>query len=428
MKHHLLILAFASSTLSYNIVIADNASDNQYTCWDDMSWAINTPEVSEKLGQRETYHKFLRDCEQTAGTHYCERQENWRMQMNMYQPRSVYNYTESGYFKMRAPDHILNLINDFWTRNRNEGVLEWADATTYHNNWAVPTYMVHMDNSSLPGGGPSLQVSISNAAREIIEEWTGMRQAISSVYGVRIYHNQSILAPHVDRLPLVSSCIINVDQDVEVDWPLEIYDHFGNGHNITMRPGDMLFYESHSVIHGRPFPLQGNFYANIFIHFEPFAKLNEPIATFPYREALPPYLIAESSWEPEWREMNPSGWDLLQNPWKLAERGDLYTLKYLLTVDPSQLHRYNVKGWQPLFFACKQGHLEVVKFLVEKGAKVNAISTIRPYRNPLMIADEYLGKDSSVSQYLRQQGARAEIKRMAQNAAAAYATSARSEF
>jgi hypothetical protein len=32
--------------------------------------------------------------------------------------------------------------------------------------------------------------------------------------------------------------------------------------------GDMVLYESHSVIHGRPFPLKGKFYANIFIHFE----------------------------------------------------------------------------------------------------------------------------------------------------------------
>ena len=28
-----------------------------------------------------------------------------------------------------------------------------------------------------------------------------------SLYGVRLYHNNSILAPHVDRMPLVTSCI-----------------------------------------------------------------------------------------------------------------------------------------------------------------------------------------------------------------------------
>jgi len=40
-----------------------------------------------------------------------------------------------------------------------------------------------------------------------------------------------------------------------------------------MKPGDMVLYESHSLIHGRPFPLKGRFFANIFIHFEPTGNL-----------------------------------------------------------------------------------------------------------------------------------------------------------
>jgi len=36
-----------------------------------------------------------------------------------------------------------------------------------------------------------------------------------------------------------------------------------------MEPGDLVLYESHSVIHGRPFPFEGDHYANIFVHFEP---------------------------------------------------------------------------------------------------------------------------------------------------------------
>ena len=31
----------------------------------------------------------------------------------------------------------------------------------------------------------------------------------------------------------------------------------------------MVLYESHSVVHGRPFPMKGNYFANVFIHFEP---------------------------------------------------------------------------------------------------------------------------------------------------------------
>ena len=45
--------------------------------------------------------------------------------------------------------------------------------------------------------------------------------------------------------------------------------HDGKATNITMEPGQMILYESHSVIHGRPFPLRGNYYANVFVHFEP---------------------------------------------------------------------------------------------------------------------------------------------------------------
>mmetsp|Transcript_16261 Transcript_16261/g.22921 ORF Transcript_16261/g.22921 Transcript_16261/m.22921 type:complete len:112 (-) Transcript_16261:224-559(-) len=33
--------------------------------------------------------------------------------------------------------------------------------------------------------------------------------------------------------------------------------------------GDLVLYESHSLIHGRPFPLKGKKYANLFVHFEP---------------------------------------------------------------------------------------------------------------------------------------------------------------
>ena len=58
------------------------------------------------------------------------------------------------------------------------------------------------------------------------------------------------MAPHVDRLPLVSSAIINVDQDVDEPWPLEVIGHDGIAVNITMVPGDLVLYESHSVIHG----------------------------------------------------------------------------------------------------------------------------------------------------------------------------------
>ena len=55
---------------------------------------------------------------------------------------------------------------------------------------------------------------------------------------------------YTDRLPLVSSAIINVAQDVDEPWPLEVIGHDGKAYNVTMEPGDLVLYESHSIIHG----------------------------------------------------------------------------------------------------------------------------------------------------------------------------------
>ena len=113
----------------------------------------------------------------------------------------------------------------------------------------------------------------------------------------------------VDRFPLVTSAIINVDQDVDEPWPLEVYGHDGMATNVTMEPGDMVLYESHSVVHGRPFPLNGKFYANVFVHFEPIGPLdpNGPDNYDPV-EDLPPYLVPGSRWAATWRHSHPNGY------------------------------------------------------------------------------------------------------------------------
>ena len=58
-----------------------------------------------------------------------------------------------------------------------------------------------------------MKKAIWEAARETISEWTGQELTESSLYGIRIYEEGSVLMSHVDRLPLVSSAIINVAQD-----------------------------------------------------------------------------------------------------------------------------------------------------------------------------------------------------------------------
>jgi len=419
-----------------------SSTPTSYTCFDDASWAVNTQDMSSRLPQqKQRYQEFMRKCALvTNSSDFCQYEENWRMQLNMYQPQSVYNYTRMGFAKQRAPEALMSLLREFWDQNRNQLVAEWSTnnkerpykqkATTYHNHWDAPTSIVRLYNRSLVGGGKNLQRTVTDLARLELQKWTSMQLAATSTYGIRVYHNQSILTPHVDRLPLVISAIINVDQDLGPDqepWPLEIYDHEGKAYNVTMEPGDMVFYESHSIIHGRPFPFSGNYFANVFVHFEPIGPLlpdnvdGTSLSRFvdsrvfdTTKKVIPPYLVPGSPWEPEWRQVNPDGWHVLRDPWIAIHRGDLPTLRYMVTLNPQLVHanaddEEEEGGWQPLFAACRRGELDIVQFLVEQGANVNAIAdedSSEALISPLVICNQYHGADSAVSVYLRSQGAR----------------------
>ncbi len=74
-----------------------------------------------------------------------------------------------------------------------------------------------------------------------------------------------------------------------------------------MEPGDMVLYESHSVIHGRPFPMRGNYFANCFIHFEPIEPIEGESLYDPELDT-PPYIVRDSVWEERWMQMYPEGW------------------------------------------------------------------------------------------------------------------------
>ena len=160
--------------------------------------------------------------------------------------------------KIRAPQEVRRLLTNHWERNKEMQKLEkWPTGNVYTNHWAAPTYIVSVEDTSLRGGGSQLKNEIWEAAKSTIEQWTGMEQKPCSQYGIRVYTEGAVLNPHVDRLPLVSSAIVNVAQDLGEPWPLEVYNRDGQAVNVTMEPGDMVLYESHSLIHGETL-LRGN--------------------------------------------------------------------------------------------------------------------------------------------------------------------------
>ena len=427
----LVILLFCFEIVDGHQVAHSHNESTAYNCFDDASWAVKTQRVSDRLtpSRRVAYDKFLESCRTAAGEEnawrLCDKEEQHRLHMNVDQPPSVYNYTDTGFRKGRAPESLRHLLQAFWNKNHpNNAAVEWKEVNPYHNPWDTEPDIVNVADRRLLLGGPALQAAIADAVRPLLEEWTGMRQAMTSVYGIRIYYRNSILTPHVDRLPLVASAIINVAQKVDTPWALEVYDHNGQAHNVTMEPWDILLYESHSVIHGRPFPLDGQFYANVFVHFEPIGPLvldDNTSATTELEEesALPPYLVPSSSWEEEWRRENPDGWQLLKNANLLAQKGDLTTLEYLAWRAPASLRVPDDNGWQPIHEAARFGHLDILKFLVEEqGIDVNERTRMPGASSPLVIARRYLRKAHPVIDYLQKQGGVEEQDDDISNAAA----------
>ena len=224
----------------------------------------------------------------------CRDWEADRLSMNLRQPAMSQNYTHAGYAKVETPPLVRQLVQKAWERHayQTEKLEEqWERSNTYLNHWKSPTFMADIEDLLTP---PE-QSQLINAVKSVLEAWTQQSLILTSIYGIRIYSRGAILAPHVDRLPLVTSAIIPVDQKVDEEWPLEVIGRDGLARNLTSHTGDMILYESHSTIHGRPFALQGDYYANLFLHFEPIGHSMRHAQQISGQES------AEESFERAWK-------------------------------------------------------------------------------------------------------------------------------
>ena len=176
--------------------------------------STNTSDILD-LQKQSLYDHHIRQCnlafasgdvEKAATSTFCDENDRLRIEMNAEQPPSVRNYTADGYKKIRTPPALFSLIKDFWDTNRNKSETEWSSVTVYQNSWDAPSEMVHLARKEF-GGSSKLQKQIFEAAQPILEEWTQHYLEPVSLWGIRVYRNNSILVPHVDRMPLVISAI-----------------------------------------------------------------------------------------------------------------------------------------------------------------------------------------------------------------------------
>lgn len=402
-------------------------NDNMYGV--DASFPIHRESLSESslfIDRQSFYDEYIKGCVEKykyeLGKNACFSSEKDRLDMNLLQPQSMKNYTEIGFKKMEVPPAAYKLLKQFWKQNEAREVKEkWSPGNSYTNHWVSPTYMI-----PLP---PKIRSRLAALIRPHVQEWIGGDDIVlSSLYGIRVYKEKSVLAPHVDRLPLVSSVIINVAQEVYKPWPIELYAHDGNAYNITMKPGEMILYESHSVIHGRPFPLEGSFFANVFIHFEPVGhsllheKLNfnsddvkhsakqhfqQASVTQPNLEPnkndVPPYILSNTPEEKRWRQEHPEGKVISRTKVKAAfnninahfaaATGDLLALQHIAIQNPTDLFHEDDNGWQPIHEAARSGETKVLEFLLKRGADVNSRTNFGTGGTPLWWALSKLEDD-----------------------------------
>jgi len=362
--------------------------------------------------------------------------------MNRNQPRLMQNYTSAGYAKEKAPRALFEQLKAFFEEHRQQQQLErWSEGSTFVNHWEAPTYMVELK------GGNAMKQKIISHVQPILEAWSGQPLVPTSLYGIRIYQGDAMLAPHVDRLPLVTSAIINVAQDVDEPWPLELIGHDGWAVNVTIEPGEMILYESHSVLHGRPFPLQGRYYANVFVHFEPhghterhnkkqerhgfsssdrvkglYEKAKDYSPPKPGRYSDIPHYIQEGSDEETWWRQQyvfhqekkkgktkkttvVSGQQQAMTVHTAAALGRLEVLKIMEKNDPDVLTKGDDNGWRPIHEAARGGHEDVINYLVRKGADVNERTNNGRGGTPLWWAEQMLDEDHPAIQILRGAGA-----------------------
>jgi len=198
-----------------------------------------------------------------------------REALNFVQPQIVPNFTQIGFKKITLPDEVYQPVLNFWKEKKAANAFEREGyAGPVLNQYSSPTFMAHLKDRE--------RTILKNYFQRVLAEWGGFgdhpeKLEMTSLYGIRKYERDAVLAMHVDTCSThVISAIVNVDSKVDEgkDWPLQIYDHQGVLHELTMKPGEAVFYESAKCGHSRRKALPGEYYANLFIHFKPSGEWN----------------------------------------------------------------------------------------------------------------------------------------------------------
>jgi hypothetical protein len=177
----------------------------------------------------------------------------------------VPNFTEYGFGLAKCPEELLLALQ--------QGIKDGLDTAKLEDNMGT----INGPNPPLYVSRPDLTERVLHELHPYTEEWVGFPLVAHQAYGFRVYRNESQLYMHTDRiLTHVVSFILHIGSSDDADpWPIFIEDFLGRTHEVTLTPGDILFYESSKCFHGRPRPFNGSWYTSVFVHYYPVGDWSE---------------------------------------------------------------------------------------------------------------------------------------------------------
>merc|ERR1739838_376862 len=214
------------------------------------------------------------------------------------QPPWVPAFTEVGFEKVSIPVKLYKVLVDEYEKAKDDmeqegcvrAVINCQEIKDLGDESVLEskrrTFMMQLSSEVLD--------DLRDTLHPLAEEWGGIRLQHTATYGIRRYTNGSWLASHLDRFSThVVSAILNIGQSVEEDWPLYILDNSGAPHSVLLQPGEMLWYESARVVHGRPRHFVGEYFDNLFIHWSPTGTWYTEQYTIGGRPREEPFTVEE---------------------------------------------------------------------------------------------------------------------------------------
>ncbi len=170
-----------------------------------------------------------------------------------------------GFEKRAIPPEIYAEILEQYEKSKPRLLVETDPCVGTFVNTVSPEFPTSMFAEDL-----AFNAQLLEALKPMHEAWCGFELDPVCVYGFRVYLPGAYLYDHVDtpETHVVSSTVC-VDRRVFEPWLFHVVDEDGCEHRVDIAPGELVLYESARILHGRPIPLNGQFYASLFVHYRP---------------------------------------------------------------------------------------------------------------------------------------------------------------